>query len=164
VFHEQLDGPRYRNQDLHLSFSAPEGWSGALGDRSQDRSPYEGLVVRMTPGGAAPEPGKPQPFVSVVKRTLSPTSSRDPLAYIAREVLTPEKSVVEPPAMVTLSGRRVGKVGFEVRSGAGLLRVLQVVYLTPQEAIVLTATAPSASFDELRGQFEKIFESLKLDS
>src|SRR5438477_9767737 len=52
VFHEELAGRRYSNQDLRLSVTAPEGWSGALGDRSQDRSPYEGLVVRMTPAGA----------------------------------------------------------------------------------------------------------------
>lgn len=163
VFHEQLDGPRYRNQDLRLSFSAPEGWTGALGNRSQDRSPYEGLVVRMSPEGTQ-ESGRPQTFVSVVKRTLPPAAPRDPLAYIAREVLTAEKTVTDAPVMVTLSGRRVGKVGFEVRSGTGALRVLQVVYLTSSEAIVLTATAPSAAFDGLRGKFEQVFESLKLES
>jgi len=164
VFHESLEGRNYSNTDLRLSVKAPEGWSGALGDRSQDRSPYEGLVVRMTPAGAPTDPAQFQPFVTVVKRTLPPAAPRDPLAYIAREVLTPEKSVTEAPTVVTLSGRRVGKVGFEVRSGARSLRVLQVVYLTSDQAIVLTATAPSGAFDGWREKFEQVFESLKLES
>jgi hypothetical protein len=165
VFHEALEGRSYRNSDLRLSVSAPEGWSGSLGNRSQDRSPYEGLVVKMTPtADAPPSPGALQPFVTVVKRTLPPSTPRDPLAYIAREVLTPEKTVTDPPVVVTLSGRRVGKVGFEVRSGSGALRVLQVVYLTPEQAIVVTATAPAGAFAGWREKFEQVFESLKLES
>lgn len=49
VFHEKLEGSWYQNQDLGVSVTGPDGWTAALGDRSQDRSPYEGLVVRMSP-------------------------------------------------------------------------------------------------------------------
>lgn len=163
VFHEQLDGSRYSNRDLGVTMTAPEGWTGTLGDRSQDRNPYEGLVVRMSPK-AASEQGPAQTFVSVVKRSLGPSTPRDPVAYIAREVLTSEKIVTEAPAIVSLSGRRVGKVGFEVKSGQGALRVLQVVHLSKDQALILTATAPSGSFAEWREKFEKVFESLKLES
>jgi hypothetical protein len=163
VFHESLQGSRYANQDLGLSLRGPEGWDSALGDRSQDRHPYEGLIVRMTPK-APPHAGQIQPFVTVSKRTLSGGDPRDPLAYIARQVLTPEKLVTEAPAVVTLSGRRVGKVGFEVKSGPSSLRVLQIVHLVRDEAIILTATAASGSFDRWREEFEKVVESLKLES
>lgn len=163
VFHESLEGSKYRNQDLGLAVSGPEGWKASLGDRSQDRHPYEGTIVRMTPAASAPK-GEFQPFVSVMKRTLSDASPRDPLLYIAREVLTPEKFVTEAPTVATLSGRRVGRVGFRVKSGSTSLEVLQVVYLTKDQAILLTATAPSGSFDSLREQFEKVFQSLKLES
>jgi hypothetical protein len=163
TFHETLDGSRYQNQDLGVSVTGPDGWAAALGDRSQDRQPYEGLVVRMTPKAVA-EPGQLQPFVTVIKRTLSASAPRDPLAYIAREVLTPEKFVTDAPTVVSLSGRRVGKVGFEVKSGTTSLKVLQVVHLVKDEAIILTATAPTGSFAEWREKFEKVFESLKLES
>jgi hypothetical protein len=116
----------------------------------------------MTPKDAPV--GELKPFVTVFKRTLSTESPRDPLAYIAREVLTPEKVVTDAPSVETLSGRRVGKVGFEVRSGATSLKVLQVVYVTKDEAILFTATAPAGSFARWREQFEKIFESLRLES
>lgn len=163
VFQEHLDGRRYVNRDLGVSVTGPEGWTGSLGDRSQDRQPYEGLVVRMTPAAPA-QKGQPQPLVTVVKRSLTAAAPRDPLAYIAREVLTPEKRVTEAPTVVSLSGRRVGRVGFEVKSGPTALQVLQVVHVAKDQAIILTATAPSGSFADWREKFEKVLESLKLES
>ena len=164
VFHEQLEGGHYRNADLRISVRAPEGWNGSLGDRSQDRDPYEGLVVKMTPTAGAAESGMLQPFVTVVKRTLPAQAPRDPLAYIAREVLTPEKNVTEPPSVITLCGRPAGRVGFQVGSGPRALRVIQIVYLSPDQAIVVTATAPTGAFDGWREKFEQVFNSVKLES
>lgn len=163
VFNERLDGRRYDNRDLGVRLTVPEGWTGTLGDRSQDRQLHDGLVVRLTPGAPA-ESGRFQPLVTVVKRSRSASGVSDPLAYIAKQVLTPEKSVVEAPEVVTLSGRRVARVTFEVKSGPTLLRVLQVVHFAKDDVLILSATAPSGSFADWRDQFEKVFESLKLES
>lgn len=164
VYHELIEGSRYSNQDLGLAFSAPDGWRGAPGDRTRDRHPYEGLVVRMNPPSTPGKKGEIQPQVTVIRRSLGPGAPVDPIAYIARNVLTREKYVTEPPQVLAVSGCRVGKVAFQVSSGPVRLRVLQWVYLTESEVILLTASASEGEFAHWRDKFEEVFSSLKLGS
>ena len=162
LYREEFLGSRYVNRDLQLSVTAPESWKATSGVRSNDTEPYEGLVVKMEPRQSDEPEAKVRPFVSVVKRSLPPGGSRDPVAYIRAHLLTGPKTVLEGPLTATLAGHGVGKVSYEMKSGPGTLRIQQRVYVVGNQAIILSAAASAEQFGEIEGAFEQIFDSLKL--
>ncbi len=164
VYQEKLDGQRYVNRDLGFSVEGPKEWKLALGARVEETEPYEGLVVKMEPSGDPDPTTLARPLISVVKRTLAAGAAPDPAAYIRQHLLGPEKTLIEEPGQTQIGGRSVGKVVYEMKSANGKIRITQVVHIRPGRAIILSAMAPESGFSNLRGTFEKVLESLKIDS
>ncbi len=160
AYQESIEGQRYVNRDLGIALSGPKDWSMALGTRTEEEAPYEGLLVKMQPPGPPDEETLVRPLVSVVKRSLPSAGGGDPLDYIRQQLLDSKKTVTEPPALVEVRGKRMGRVGYEMPSGRGKIRIVQHVYLRPGEAIIVSAMAPSGAFGKLSGTFEEVLKSL----
>ncbi|HEX7899973.1 MAG TPA: hypothetical protein VF950_19555 [Planctomycetota bacterium] len=159
VFHEAVDGQTYANADLGFRLRAPENWTLVLGARPRDGTPYEGLVVKMSPP-AGNDGDALRPFVSVVKRSLPAGASDDPLDFLRRESADARRTLLSGPSIVVVSGRKAARVSFE----SGTLRAIQVVRVTPGGALIVTAAAPPSRFPALASTFEDILASLRFES
>lgn len=164
VYQEKLDGQHYVNRDLGFTVEGPKEWKLALGARPEDAEPYEGLVVKMEAPGEPDPATLVRPLISVVKRTLAAGAAPDPASYIRRHLLGPEKTLIQEPEVAELGGRPVGKVVYEMKSAGGKIRIVQIVHVHQGRAIILSAMSPETGFAALRSTFEKVLESLKLDS
>jgi hypothetical protein len=162
VYNETLNGSQYENRDLGLAVNGPEQWIAALGARHEQGPAYEGLIVRMEDAGPIDEATRLRPLVSVVKQTLTAGSAREPVTFIQQQLLTPKKTLVDAPQIVQKDGRRLGRVAFEMKSGEGSIRIVQFVWIRGQEAIIVSAMAPSSKFEELRPTFDGVIDSMKL--
>jgi hypothetical protein len=161
AYDERLDGERYENRDLGLSITGPRGWTASLGARAEDARSQEGLLVKMRPEGAPDPTTGVRPLLSVVKRAAGPG---DPVSYIRSRLLSGGKIVLEPPTLVELKKGPAGRVVYEMASGGGTIRIVQHVFLRGQEAIIISAMAPSAAFDGLRRTFDQVAASVEVRS
>ncbi len=163
-YHETLGASRYDNQDLEIQFSIPAGWEADLGPRTEDTAPYEGLVVKVQPKAADGDgpATKLGPFISVIKETLECDDPREPVAYVTRHLLGPEKKVVEEAAPTKLGKKDAARVVYEMGDGNRTLRIEQYVQLRETQAIILTAMAPVEEQSSVRAAVEEFFASLTL--
>lgn len=162
TYDETLNGVRYENRDLGLAIDAPNGWNSSLGSRIQGGQAHEGLVVRMQPDAPLDEATQMRPLISVVRRAL-PTGT-EPVAYIRLNLLGPGKEVVEKPNLVDAGGRRMGRVVYDMPSGTGTIRIMQLVHVKDREAVIVSAMAPKAAFPGLAATFDGVVASLRLRS
>jgi hypothetical protein len=162
-YQERVEGRRYVNPDLGLKVTGPDGWQVSAGQRSDVGPAYEGLVVKMEPAGDPDPQTQVRPFVSVVKRTLGPGAAPDPAAYIRQHLLGEGKTVLEEPGAAEISGRPAAKVLYEMKSGAGTIRIAQLVHIRRGEAIIVSAMAPASAFGGLQDVFKGVLASVNLD-
>lgn len=162
VYNEKLEGSSYKNQDLGLSIEGPSDWKAALGARLEETPPYEGLLVKMEIDAPPDEATKLRPLVSVVKQTLVGGAARDALGFLRTQIVSSKKEITQPPQVVELGGQPMAKVAYRMASGEGTIQVVQYVHIAGEQAIVLSAMAPSGQFAALEGTFERVFGSLAL--
>ena len=161
-YQETLADNQYENKDLGVSISVPEGWNTALGARPNTAKEHEGLLVRMEPEAPLDKATQLRPLVSVVRRDAPKGRYPDALAYIRSRLLSVDKEVIEKPKMVKADGHRLGRVVYEMDSGDGRIRIMQLVRLENGEALIASAMAPADQFEAMSGVFEEITQTMKL--